>query len=430
MLQKQKALCYIKIKILFIYPVMHMKIFKISIFFLSSIHIIAHNQHSAVIIVPVVDLFFDRLSTYDPLKKYSIKNLYYKTPLASNESKYGCFRSTQALFNDVVTIVEERGEEVCIDVGRVFFDAPDRILLKNFWLHKSALKNLYELTECGIDITIFPEQITLDNPETLSDARYVTLIYPWYDPVTQKKYSAGTRFVKTDMQKNVNTITVHIFEPRTIATKITTIPRKYCFIEKKISNKHRQHLYVSLLKHWITRSNKIIPYVWGGASIIDYVDDAFITTNGTFAGKPISFYERTNMKQPYSGSDCSGLIARAAQIYGIPYFFKNTLTLARHLRPLVPGDILEEGDLLWYPGHVMIVSDIKNNLLIEAAGYPSGYGKVHMIPLHKKYAKIRTYDQLIKHYFNKKKLEILHRNGSVMKVADTFVIYKFSSVWD
>ena len=33
---------------------------------------------------------------------------------------------------------------------------------------------------------------------------------------------------------------------------------------------------------------------------------------------------------------------------------------------LKKGEALEEGDLIWYSGHVMIVSDIKKNRLIEA----------------------------------------------------------------
>ncbi len=78
------------------------------------------------------------------------------------------------------------------------------------------------------------------------------------------------------------------------------------------------------------------------------------------SGARVSVYERTECTQhPMSGFDCAGIISRAAQMCGIPYYFKNTYTLAHYLKSLSIDTHLQEGDLIWIPGHVMIVSDLK-----------------------------------------------------------------------
>jgi hypothetical protein len=385
----------------------------------------------AVIIVPVADLFFDQLSMYDPKKKSTTEQLYCNTPIASNNSKFGCFRATQALFNDVVTIVQKKGEEIRIDLGRIFFDAPDRTPLKYFWTHASNLMTLHDLLSKQVDVSLIPQPISMLLPQTLTNRGCVTLIMPWFDTVTKKKYSVGTRFVRHHNSTIVpNHIKVYVFDPQLLKIKESQIPREYCFINSHMNNRQKQNAYVSFLKRWAHNKNGVVPYVWGGASITDFVEDNFCIKESHFADQPISYYERPALKSPYGGIDCSGLIARAAQICAIPYYFKNTLTLAQHLRPLTAEDSIEEGDLLWYPGHVMIVSDIGRNEIIESAGYPSGYGKLHGIKLGQKFQNISTYNELFGNYLQKKEITILNKDGTVAKRVRDFVIYKFSSVWD
>ena len=41
-----------------------------------------------------------------------------------------------------------------------------------------------------------------------------------------------------------------------------------------------------------------------------------------------------------------------------------------------PDQKIKVGDLIYFPGHVMIVSDLAKNLFIESAGYSVGFGIV------------------------------------------------------
>lgn len=382
----------------------------------------------AVFIKPVVDLFFDQLSLYDATAL--VHDLYNKVPLASYNSRYGCMRATQALFNEVVTIEKRVHNEICFDSARLFFDAPDRTGYRYFWTDAHHLLTFDQLHQKNIDTTIFPDPISIDKPASLYNKNVVTLTLPWYDNVTKKKYSVGTRFVRIPEKDSLTHLAIKIFDPVTFSIKESAIPQLRCFIETAMSNKARQRSYVSLLKEWVSKPRRIVPYVWGGASILDCVmNDNFSTESGMLFGEKIAYFVRPDMKMPYSGIDCSGLIARAAQIVGIPYFFKNTLTLAHHLQPLKRGEKLEEGDLIWYPGHVIVVSSLAKNEIIESAGYPSGYGKLHALPVERKFAGIKTYQDLLATYFAKKPLKILHRDGHVMRTVNHFVIYKFSSIW-
>src|SRR5690606_17679975 len=103
-----------------------------------------------------------------------------------------------------------------------------------------------------------------------------------------------------------------------------------------------------------------------------------------------------------SGFDCSGVIARATQICGIPYFCKNTATIPHCLKPLQKEQELHNGDLILIRGHVMIVFDVAKNLLIEARGYTHGYGKLQEIPINQVFEGIQTYKDLTDAYFGRK----------------------------
>ncbi len=383
----------------------------------------------AVITAPVADLFFDQLSSYD--KKFTISNLYFNVPLASDNTRYGCLRSAQALYNEVVIIVKEAGDEVCIDNGRLFFDLPDRKPQRNFWTHRKNIMTFDELQKKKIDLSVFPEPILFEKPESVHNSFVVTLIWPWYDPITQKKYSVGTRFVRKPEHDSHDSFAITIFDIQDRSVKESYVPKNYCFVEKKLTRKERQKLYIGLLTSWVKNLPGIVPYVWGGASIIDTLsEDNFFIESGVLFGEKISYYVRPASKQPHAGLDCSGAISRAAQIFGIPYFYKNTITLARHLRPLAAGEKLEDGDLIWYSGHVIIINNVKENTLLEASGYPAGYGELHILPLSKKFLNIKTYKDLVEAYNVQKPIKVLHKDGTTMRVLTKYVIYKFSSVWD
>ncbi len=159
-----------------------------------------------------------------------------------------------------------------------------------------------------------------------------------------------------------------------------------------------------------------IPYVWGGCSYTTLCTDPYFQLKTVRSkhrphAKPRRYFEYpTCHTQPYNGFDCAGLILRAAQASGIPYFYKNTFTILQNLEPLQPEDQIANGDLIWLPAHIMIISDVEQNLCIEARHYAQGYGKVHETPIHKVFKDINNYQDLRAAHFSQNLIDRLNRH--------------------
>ena len=180
-----------------------------------------------------------------------------------------------------------------------------------------------------------------------------------------------------------------------------------------------------MLKCWAHQKDSFIPYVWGGTSFINTIDTPFREITNKIDNHYYSYFEFDNVQtHQKSGFDCSDIISRAAQICNIPYFYKNTTTIGQNLQPLQPHDTLINGDLILIKGHVMVISDIDKNLLIEARSYGHGYGKVHEIELHKVFDSIETYKDLCEAFFSKKELKRKDIHGNI---RDTFKDWKILS---
>ena len=127
---------------------------------------------------------------------------------------------------------------------------------------------------------------------------------------------------------------------------------------------------------------------------------------------------------PYTGYDCSELIMRMAQLAGINFVWKTSQVMSEQCAPLTSDGFLEDGDLIWFPGHIVIVSSIANNEIIEARGYGSGYGCVHRIKLSECFKGIETYDNLVDAYFSQTPLFLCDKQGEVTKELPVFKILK------
>jgi len=169
-----------------------------------------------------------------------------------------------------------------------------------------------------------------------------------------------------------------------------------------------------------------IPYVFGGASC-------------AYAIKPGSPFELIKQESKSfwsypdyevdtkSGMDCSSLILRAAQIAGIPLFYRNTKTLERYLECIRAHVDIEPGDIIWFKGHVIVVSDIEKNTCIEARGYSSRFGKVQEIALKDIFEHIDTFSELKYAFLNNMKLNLLSHTGLPIYAIDQFKILKLTS---
>ena len=261
----------------------------------------------------------------------------------------------------------------------------------------------------------------------------VTLLKPFYDQTSGQTYSAGTRFVAESISTDKKYTYVQALDPSLGTLRQLKIPSNYLMKSTLGSIKEKIQTFVDILKCWANQEG-FIPYIWGGCSFSHLESSPTIlehqeNRNGTI----ISWYTR---KKPHvknsvlkSGFDCAGLIARAAQMAGIPFFFKNTLTITQHLQEISPDEELQAGDIIWVRGHVMVVADTKHNTLIEARGYDGGYGKVHEIKLNKVFEGIRTLADLKRSWINKTPLKRLNKSGKVQDVFKTVKLLKLRSVF-
>jgi len=248
----------------------------------------------------------------------------------------------------------------------------------------------------------------------------LTLASPYtYEP-WQITFSAGTRFFIA--QEDNENCHAYALNPLSSAVECITIPRTIALTPASSLAEKRQQ-FVRILHEWATTPG-IIPYVWGGCSYCTSLEeDAFeLRTLTTPLGAVLSYWHRTGTPIPITGFDCSGLVLRAAQIASLPLYAENTTTLNATLREITASDAVEAGDIIWFKGHVMVISDVENPHIIEARGYGAGFGKLHELPLHEIFHEIYTFEQL-KHMSLEQKPVILLNNllqpqqeGRVIKI--------------
>lgn len=346
---------------------------------------------------PVVDLY-----VHLPIQQHP--------PLAGVGSSAGkCRRAHQALAQEVVKIVERSGPYVKIACENLVYGFDERTQepQNTFWVHKKHL----------IFFDTLPEETLACFPGPFGETD-ITLVLrlPW------KQYSLGTRFVHAAELDTETTYGVYIYSYDRAACEVCSIPRTHARLELPTSPQQQRAHFVKLaydIVRYAQRqgTDQVIPYVWGGGSFVHtYADQNFYLKHER--------WERPGYHNPYTGYDCSELVFRLAQTSGIPYICKTTKVIERLMPALKKTDTLEAGDLIRFPGHVMIVGNIGKNELIEACGYGGGFGRVHIVPLSVRFEGIRTYKQLRQAYHKKMPLKLLARDGSEQSIINEFKLYK------
>jgi cell wall-associated NlpC family hydrolase len=390
------------------------------------LHGTAPFPQQALVIVPVADLVGEPLQ--NPAAFFEYKTL----PVCGGtiNTFASCPRIHQVLFNEQVTAHKQVGNEVLISIPNLFYITDGDKNKKNtlYWTLRSNIAYLDELPPVNIK-KLLPIPIDFKKG-TITEKNAVTLLFPFHDATTGLTFSAGTRFKKTDDKRNSNSQSVHVFNPTTNTWATTLMPASSLLTTK--NGERSIETFIRILKIWATHNNGCIPYVWGGCSFIDTSSAHQFTEQRTRHGDTdISYFAITDYNHtPKTGLDCSGLIARAAQMVGIPYFFKNTSTLAHYVPPLDKKHTLKDGDLIGTKGHVMVVSSIKNNTLIEARSYEHGYGRVHEIPLNRVFKDVNTYQDLIDAYFNKKTIYRIDKKGTVKDTIPEFKLLRLNALAD
>ena len=375
----------------------------------------------AVVTVPVADL------TGHTVRAAGNINTCYKTiPCAPDKGDTACLRLHQLKANDVVTMTREfYSGEVIIEVPGLFYYDGKNKRRNDFWSLKKYFKPLRSFSK-EVQGHI-PPAIDSAQPKNGYD-KVLTLRKPWFH--NKNLYSVGTRFMRNSAQDTCAEYGIYVIDYTKKKAHTALVPKERSLViyHKKFAKARR--VFMSLLRDWAHQPKGLIPYVWGGFSYREPCPDkGFKKFKGKLCGKECSYWERNGFTlTPRGGFDCSNMILCAAQMAGLPYYCKNSNVIARTLRPLKSGEKIEEGDIIWYSGHVMVVSDIEKNLIIEAIGYDSGYGQVHEVHINKVFQGIYNFNGLRPCHFRRKFTYRLRKDGSPWRSVYRLKILKLSSI--
>lgn len=392
----------------------------------------SRNHKQAVVIVPVADLVGSPINTWFPNR--AAAQAYAHIPLCGGTLNPfdACPRLHQLLFNQIVEVSKETEHEIEILAPTIFYITKASTTPHNsFWMLKKDVMFLNNLKDKHVDLSKFPPTISFAKKENNENQNVVTLMMPFKDSKSGVTYSAGTRFIKNDAQSTKTMIAVYVFDPKTFNFTLLKIPRDQ-ILPKVTSRTAKINLFVALIQRWCHLNAGFIPYVWGGSSFVHTSSSpSFIEEETTVNDKKATFFKLNDFayaKQP--GFDCSNLICFAAQMCDIPFFYKNSTTIAHYLKPLQPNESVSSGDIMWINRHVMVIGSLEKNTLLEARHYFHGYGKVMEIPLHKVFKDMNTYADLMHAYRTHQALYRLRNTGEVAETIPTFKLLKMASVWE
>ena len=383
----------------------------------------AHAYQQGVVLKPCVDL------VGQPLKVSGLS--YEHLPHAGGRKRPfdACPRMHQLLYNETVEIIKEDQDELYIRVPHIFYiTAQCKTPQSSFWTHKDnivLLNTLNDKVRAHIPAPIDYKKPNQNHPNT------ITLARPWQSKTCDCTFSVGTRFMCRPIKKGAKKIVAYATHPHTQEFTTMAIPTTHCITHHENNPNLIHSRYTKLLKDW-AHIPGTIAYVWGGSSLvpnkhINQYKERAVSVDGPEA----TAYEYINTAGHFkTGFDCAGLIMRAAQTAGLPYYFKNTTTLAAYLKPVAQAQDIKEGDLIWIPWHVMAIGDLKKNTIIEARHYSHGYGKIHEIKLNKEFKDIDTFTDLFNVVAQGKPLYRLNKQGEPIAIIREAKILAIDSCWN
>ncbi len=362
------------------------------------------EKKEAVCIAPVADLLGSRAGS---------PYFYEQIPLDGPFERVR--RIDQLLFNERVFVIERRGDESRVEIPTHGYGTITNAALKHeYWI---LTKNIALVSEIP-DTDAIPS--TAAASKTL-----ITLIAPFQDNKHHRRYAAGTRFVLDDMQDDNNYYRALILSPR-LKTEHAYIPKTQCIKNKARSPQQKIKNFLAILEKFADQSPGYVPYVLGGNSFIK-------PYRNTISVNPYDDTRTTTYPTPshtHSGFDCASLVFRAAQMADIPLYLKNSLALKHHLRPLDQNESVENGDIIFIPGHIIVIFDKDNNSAIESRTHMNhGYGYVHKITFAELFKEIETIDDLVRYHYSKKLVSRLNINREV-HVRAPITILKLKSVFE
>ncbi len=369
----------------------------------------------ALVVVPVAN------AIGEPFEHLSSSSQYNKIPASwgpHKTDKVVCPRLHQLLFNEIVTIIKEQTDgQVLIQLPTMFYlDSETHDKRTMCWTLKKYLLPLDQLGNAHFITSHVPKPISSQKNELSSFQLTVTLKLPFFDPLTRRTFSAGTRFIaKSESHESYR---VYMYTPSEHNFKKIELPKKYCAATTYKNHSEQIAAFVDLLTLWAHLPNGAIPFVWGGVSFAQIYKRIQFSLKEKKGDNRGFFWFLENEEYPLSGFDCSGLILRAAQICQIPYFFKNTLTAKNSMSPITSIDDLKRGDLLWVPGALFAVSNLARNKVISVLGYQYGYGSVFEKKLNELFVGIETFEQLFDAQHNNQLIKLKNNDGTIARTIN------------
>lgn len=343
-----------------------------------------------------------------------------RCPLPVAGSALYCPRLHQLLFNETVDILQESKHAYRIRIPNLFFitehsSKPHQI----YWIAKEHIVPLENILPDEQNAIPPPIEVHL---EDTFDQKIIVLTKPWFSSMLGLTFSAGTRFLLCPTRVS-NSFRAFIINPGTKKLTVQAIPRTDAVLLQKRTPQEAREIFVALLRSWANEPG-FIPYVWGGCSYT--YRNRFSQENTKYENKSGYFYRiKGDEAAQKCGFDCAGLIARAAQIAGLPYYYKNTTTLAAYLKPITRAEDIRPGDLIWIPGHVIAITDPMKGLIVEARHYRYGYGKTYEAHISHSFKGIKSFADLVRALKTNKALTRLDISG---KPVQTIYHYKILSL--
>lgn len=374
------------------------------IYLLTIFTIVLFSKEKALVISEVADLLAE------PATPELIKH---GVPLAPVRFIDGisCPRIHQALANEIVEILETQNNASRVSISNAFYQSKlDGSKNTSYWTDTKHLMPFKKLKQKNVDLSLVPKPIDFRAPNKKQE-NVIVLMEPFFDKKTGRTFSVGTRFVSRSGK-------AQIFNPSNLSFYEVAIPKKYYLEEKPRSKNDAINLFCKLLEDWAEK--KYIPYVWGGASLTK-------TCGKKFKEKKIGkreFYEiEGNNQKIKTGFDCSNLILRAAQIVGLPFYYKNTYTMAENLTPINLETTIPSYAIIIWPGHVIALTNAKEGTIVEAGDYLYGWGRLHKVQIPDFFKDINSVQDLQKAYIKKEPLLRLNPNKEVVQKINNFKFY-------
>lgn len=365
----------------------------------STVH---HDKNYAVIKYPVIDLYGSATVPESVI------------PAATRNYAF-CARIHQALFNECFQVVETSGDMVALSIPWAIYGYDDVGKPQcRYWAER---KNLVMLDTISNHHTL-QESI----PHYAHKKNSITLKMPYTD-TTGITYSVGTQFVCTHHQPDQKAFQVVYLDTQKISLRTMFVPHACAYKQNKQSLHQSRQQFVQLLTEFIGETAQqedynTVPYVWGGGSFTKpYSENFNEDRNG--------FHRAERETVPLSGYDCSLLVLRFARMAQLPYTFKTTAMLEKYGKKFTPKDTLQEGDLIWLQGHVVVITDLQNCLVTEAVGYENFYGKLQTLHLSELLKDINSWDDLLHAYYSNRSVMRLDKYGDDFKQSPVKIFKLF-----